>query len=253
MKRFLLKCFRVVTFFGFNPLALLSLRYLPRYIRDLVKWKKQGGQTDRYAVRLTNYNEPAGNAESQYFHQDLIVAQKVYEDKPTKHLDFGSRIDGFVAHVASFREIDVMDVRALETGVHQNIKFCQSDIMNPQNLEKYDSVSCLHTIEHVGLGRYGDNLKVDGHWVALKNLISLVSKGGRFYISFPVEVKDTVYFNAHRTFSVATLPENDLVKSELRLIQFDIVDSKNKLHFNQKYKDWLELASGCGIYTFEKL
>jgi len=142
-----------MTFFGFNPLALLSLRYLPIYIRDLVKWKKQGGKTDRYAVRLTNYKQPAGNAESQYFHQDLIVAQKVYEDKPTKHLDFGSRIDGFVAHVASFREIDVMDVRDLETGVHQNIRFCQSDIMRPQNLETYDSVSCLHTIEHVGLGR----------------------------------------------------------------------------------------------------
>lgn len=73
------------------------------------------------------------------------------------------------------------------------------------------------------------------------------------YISFPVESNDTVYFNAHRTFSVATLPENELVKSELRLVQFDVVDPKNKLHLDQKYKDWLEVSSGCGIYTFEKL
>ena len=64
MKRILLKCFRIITFFGLNPFALLSLRYLPRYISDLVKWKKQGGKIDQFAVRLTNYQEPAGNAES---------------------------------------------------------------------------------------------------------------------------------------------------------------------------------------------
>jgi hypothetical protein len=53
----------------------------------------------------------AGEAKGHYFHQDLYVAQKVYENKAIKHVDIGSRIDGFVAHVASYRKIELFDIR----------------------------------------------------------------------------------------------------------------------------------------------
>ena len=45
----------------------------------------------------------------------------IYNSKPKRHIDVGSRVDGFVAHVASFREIEVFDVRPLEKSIHQNI------------------------------------------------------------------------------------------------------------------------------------
>ncbi|MDR2474816.1 MAG: hypothetical protein LBD45_03055, partial [Bacteroidales bacterium] len=43
-----------------------------------------------------------GSAKGDYFHQDLLVARRVYENKPEKHIDVGSSIFGFVSHVASF-------------------------------------------------------------------------------------------------------------------------------------------------------
>ena len=46
-----------------------------------------------------------------YFIQDLYMAQNIFKDNPKKHVDIGSRIDGFVANVASFREIELLDIR----------------------------------------------------------------------------------------------------------------------------------------------
>jgi len=52
---------------------------------------------------LTDRFDPGGDASGHYFHQDLIVARRIFERDPRKHVDVGSRIDGFVAHLAVFR------------------------------------------------------------------------------------------------------------------------------------------------------
>lgn len=44
--------------------------------------------------------EEAGTTESEYFWQDLLVARMIHDAEPQKHVDIGSRVDGFVAHVA---------------------------------------------------------------------------------------------------------------------------------------------------------
>ena len=61
---------------------------------------------------LQDYSDNAGQNKGHYFHQDLLVAKMIYDTKPRRHIDIGSRLDGFVAHVASFREIEVFDIVA---------------------------------------------------------------------------------------------------------------------------------------------
>ena len=75
----------------------------------------------------------------------------------------------------AFRKVEILDIRALEGQLDKNIIFKKIDIINlPKSyLNKYQSVSCLHTIEHVGLGRYGDRIDVNGHLKALKNILRL--------------------------------------------------------------------------------
>ena len=109
----------------------------------------------------------------------------------------GSRIDGFVAHVASFRKIEAVDIRE-QTSEIQNISFVKADMMAPlpENLHGYaDSVSCLHALEHFGLGRYGDGIDVDGHVRGIENLAKLLSAGGRLYLSVPIGPQ-RIEFNA---------------------------------------------------------
>ena len=65
--------------------------------------------------------------------------------------------------MASFRKIKIIDIRTLDSSQHPNIEFVQLDLMASTEIEPVDSVSCLHAIEHFGLGRYGDPIDVFGH------------------------------------------------------------------------------------------
>lgn len=103
----------------------------------------------------------AGSAAGHYFHQDFLVAQRIFRDNPVRHIDIGSRIDGFVAHVATFRPLEIIDIRPM-TDIH-NVTMLQMDIVNPivPCTPITDSLSSLHVVEHFGLGRYGDPIDIN--------------------------------------------------------------------------------------------
>ncbi|MEO6633725.1 MAG: DUF268 domain-containing protein, partial [Mucilaginibacter sp.] len=68
----------------------------------------------------------------------------------------------------------------------RNIEYLKADMMDvlPDNLvESTDSISCLHALEHFGLGRYGDPICWDGHLRGFANLDKMLQKGGKLYFS----------------------------------------------------------------------
>lgn len=77
--------------------------------------------------------EEGGATKREYFWQELLVARAIYAAKPVTHVDIGSRVDSIVAHVASFREIEVMDVRPSTTAI-PGIGFRQLDLMDSATL-----------------------------------------------------------------------------------------------------------------------
>jgi hypothetical protein len=147
---------------------------------------------------LLDFSADAGSADGHYFWQDLITARWIFEDNPKKHLDVGSRIDGFIAHLLSFREVMVLDIREASKeipGLSTIVGDAQSDIRDVTGT--FPSVSSLHSIEHFGLGRYGDPIDSKGHIKGLMNIAHCVEIGGSFYVSFPIG-KDIVEFNSQR-------------------------------------------------------
>jgi hypothetical protein len=201
-------------------------------------------------------NDEGGVASGVYFNQDLFVAQKIFEQKPVWHLDIGSRIDGFVAHVASYREIEVMDIRKVNASV-KNIVFLQKDLMNDdKTFHNYcDSLSCLHVLEHFGLGRYGDTLDVDGHKKGLVNLAKMLKKDGVAYISIPIG-KQRIEFNAHRVFSIQYLL--DLFEEYFEIQSFSYVDDCGILFkeiplTKEMIENNCKCNFGCGIFILKKL
>src|SRR5690606_20015648 len=66
---------------------------------------------------LKDRHDAAGTAKGHYFLQDIWAAQRVFRFQPAEHVDVGSRVDGFVAHVASFCPVKYVDIRPLQTGV----------------------------------------------------------------------------------------------------------------------------------------
>ena len=257
MKLFIKNFFKSLFFFssqfGFNPKKLIFFKNYLRFRKDRKEWIKKGGIITHNYMILSDYDSNAGNAKGHYFHQDLLVAGFIFKNQPKRHLDIGSRIDGFVAHVASFREIEVADVRPLKNLSCENIKFVKADLMQQNDLGQFDSISCLHAIEHFGLGRYTDPIDIDGHNKGITNLVNLIFKDGYLYISFPVGQNDEVHFNAHRVFKVDTILKHPSIIKKMRLIRFDYVDDRGNLHLNSSVDSFdKNTVYGCGIYTFKK-
>ena len=60
--------------------------------------------------------------------------------------------------------------------------------------------TCLSTIEHIGLGRYGDPIDPWGDVKMARNLARLLRPGGTLLISFPCG-PGCVVFNKHRIYT----------------------------------------------------
>ena len=178
-------------------------------------------------------------------------------DNPSNHLDIGSRTDGFVAHIAAFRQIDIVDIRDIKSQV-SNITFKQSDMMNPSPglYNQYESVSSLHAIEHFGLGRYGDPIDLDGHLKAIDNIYNILKPGGKFYFSTPIGPQ-RIEFNAHRVFDVSYLI-NTAFANKFVIESFSYLDDYKTLHKDQalnavKVANNYGCHYGCGIFYLRKI
>jgi len=216
--------------------ALRRLRGIPRTLADFITLRRQRAQsTHRFPFGTfkprpgDRYEQNGNSARGQYFHQDFLVARRIFLNSPQRHLDVGSRVHGFIAHVASYREIETIDVRPAIEHL-PNVRFLQADLMGtlPAHLLACcDSLSCLHTIEHFGLGRYGDPVNFEGHLVGLENLRRLLKPGGKFYFSTTIGPQ-RIEFNAHRVFDLDYLLA--LLEPHFAIDHFSYVDDRGDLH-----------------------
>lgn len=203
---------------GLDPVRMVKgLAALPAYSQSYRSFRKYYDG----AIELEPYlHDRADNAGSlgEYFWQDLYVARMIAEAKPARHVDIGSRIDGFIAHLAAFRDVEVIDIRPLPATI-PGVTFIQGDATaDDLEIAPSPSVSCLHTIEHFGLGRYGDPIDPDGMRKGLRNLATLVAPGGTLYVSTPIG-HERVVFNAHRISHPDTVLQ-PLTKAGLKLQRF---------------------------------
>ena len=250
--------------FGIDPRKMIrSLRGLPSYFSDFYSLKMQMNLVKKefpfglpYPCLEDRFTE-SGAAKGHYFHQDLLVARRVNINNPEIHVDVGSRVDGFVAHVASCRSIVVIDIRPLSASI-PNISFIQANMMTPvsKDLINYcDSLSCLHALEHFGLGRYGDPVDYYGYILGLNNFHRILKKNGKLYLSVPIGPQ-RIEFNAHRVFSVDYLLE--CFDGKFKINQFSYVDDNGDLHENEQIthnsaKQSFGCIYGCGIFEMTKL
>ncbi len=255
------KIYHFLVRIGFNPVAFFSFfAGLPAFFRDYRKFRRQLGKnrefpfTSLYPIMYEKRSEN-GKSHGAYFHQDLLVARKLFTKNPQKHIDVGSRVDGFVAHVAVFRPIEVFDVRPNADKI-RNITFRQVDFMNiPEEMRDYcDSISSLHAIEHFGLGRYGDPVDAFGHIRGIESIHRVLKPGGTFYFSVPIG-RQRIEFNAHRIFDVAYLL--GILQPMFEVVSFSYIDDHHDLHEDvpmeeEKIRDNYGCYYGCGVFELVK-
>jgi Caenorhabditis protein of unknown function, DUF268 len=229
---------------------LVALRYLPLYLADWLAFRRQAGTwsvavADSYPCLADQL--PTTPFDPHYFYQGNWLARRLAEAKPHQHVDIGSSVltMGVVsAHVPTI----FVDYRPLVT--HQSGLNCVAADINrlPFADRSVISLSCLHVIEHIGLGRYGDPINVEGARLAAQELQRVIGQNGRLYLSTPIG-RERVCFNAHRVFAPATIVS---WFPELRLAGFAYVSDEGMLHHEASPERVPQLNYGCGFFEFQR-
>jgi hypothetical protein len=238
---------------GFNPgLLLRSLKGVPPFLRDLSEYRRKNDRSE-FSVRLTDMfpiltdrEAAAGIASGHYFHQDLWASRKIFQRRPKAHIDIGSRVDGFVAHLLSFMPVTVVDIRSLQSKV-AGMTFLQDDATQLRRVEDNSvlSLSSLHAAEHFGLGRYSDPVDPQACFKFMRSLQRVLAPGGSLYFSVPVG-RERVDFNAHR---VQTILDSF---SELQIVSFSFVADDDQLYEDIDPLNIPESDLACGLFEFTK-
>jgi len=237
---------------GFDPIKFIyALKFLPHYVATLFKFLRLNKSPNfKVSPVLQDFRAQAGSADGHYFWQDLICAQWIYAKAPNNHLDVGSRIDGFVAHLLSFMNVTLLDIRPLKVKI-PNLTVEIGDAQKPlkEHEGSFKSVSSLHAIEHFGLGRYGDNLDVEGHRKGLVHIAETVAKDGHLYVSFPIG-KASVEFNEQRVID-PMFAQN--VLTDFTLEEFVLIPWKGSPIFGTLPENVDTRINGqAGLYCFKR-
>ena len=253
---FLLRVREVLTSIFFDPWeVLMKWRGIPSYLRNIFSFRSsyQAGVPGIVISKLyyTTYEKymPGGSVGGHYFLQDIWAAKKIYDAGINQHVDIGSRIDGFVAHILPFCHVEYIDIREIDSPF-TNLIFKKGSILDlPYQDDSIASLSCLHVIEHIGLGRYGDPIDPEGHVKAANELVRVLQPDGKLLLGTPIG-RESLYFDAHRVFFVETVLQ---MFSALKLESFSFIDDEGKRIFDNPDTAYVNNCKfGCGLFVFTK-
>lgn len=172
-------------------ILVASLYHEAKYMKAVPKIKKELAEYEflnkrktfayqkKYRWFIDESSEEAGTT-SAYYWQDLWAASKIIENRPKIHYDIGSRIDGFIAHLqASKIRTNLIDIRPLNNMLPY-VGFTQADATNLKGIpdNSISSVSALCSLEHFGLGRYGDPVDPEACFKAFQSIQRVLEGGG---------------------------------------------------------------------------
>lgn len=247
MKNFLKNLFRPLFFLK----PLFDLIRLPFFVWQLILYRcmSTGWKVDLVDI----YPCLSDSIEStpfdpHYFYQAAWLSRELNSRPPSTHVDIGSDVK-LIGIISGFFETVFLDYRPLSVQI-PGLSCVSGDILSlPFTCSSISSLSCLHVVEHVGLGRYGDSIDPSGCRKALLELQRVMQSGGILYLSVPIGRK-RVCFNAHRVF------DSQYILSSLpcmKLLSFSVVSDRGQFSYNCSQSDAIDLYYGCGMFVLEKI
>jgi SAM-dependent methyltransferase len=169
---------------------------------------------------------------------------------PAVHTDISSSLH-FCANLSAVLPVDFYDFRPANLKL-SNLTCGQADLTAlPFSDGSLPSLSCLHTIEHIGLGRYGDPLDPSGDLAAARELSRVLAPGGNLLVVLPVG-RPMIEWNAHRIYSYRMALDlfPDLILKEFYLIPELERDGDPIYNADEAVTDKMHYA--CGCFWFQK-
>lgn len=217
--------------------------------RDLFIFFKQSpaGVILRLFPVLGDHGADSHTFDKHYVYMDRWAFEHINKRKPVEHVDVGSS-NVFVSMASVITHVIYIDLRPSALRL-PSLEFRVGNITKlPFHDRSIASLSCLHVAEHVGLGRYGDDVDYHGTRLACLELSRVLSRDGCLYFAVPVG-KSRVYFNAHRVHTPSQILS---YFPELVLKEFSVVDDRGQFIRDADPVDYAESDYACGMFVFTR-
>lgn len=218
---------------------------------------QEQASTSRFILSDANLypclNDRSNNTpfDRHYIYHPAWAAQVLAQTKPAKHVDISSTLH-FSTLLAAFIPTEFYDYRPADI-VLNNYYSAKADLT--QLFFEDDSIaslSCMHTVEHIGLGRYGDPVDYDGDLKAMEELARVLAPGGTFLFATPVGKEDKIFFNAHRIYTAKSIKKY-FERFGLVLKEFVYIPQKSGGYQAEQVETFQTTDHyGCGCFWFTK-
>lgn len=225
------------------------------FYNEFEQFAGMAGSAPRLAVNPADINPQLSDRASitpidrHYTYHPAWAARVLAKTRPDKHIDISS-IVSFCAVVSAFIPVEFYDFRPAPVELDGLYTGAADLTQLPFANDSIESLSCMHVIEHIGLGRYGDPLDPDGDLKAIKELIRVLATGGNLLVATPVG-RARVAFNAHRIYDHETFAS---YFAPLELVEFALIEERGEggLIVAPPARRVRAESYGCGCFWFRK-
>jgi len=229
-------------------LPVLPLELI-HYVRDRKLYRRQ--YAGCYPIKLLPVlfeREKSPSFDAHYVYQAYWATDRILRTNPSGfHVDISSHIP-FVVQLSAHLPVIQMEFNPPPVQLPSLKRLSGSLVSLPFQDRSVPSLTCLHVIEHIGLGRYGDPIDSDGCWKALRELERIMAPGGHCFLSLPVG-KPAVYFNGNYVFRVFHIRE---AMKSLDLVEFSYVDDNGCFMESGRFEDVAGMSYALGLFHFRK-
>ena len=225
----------------------------PRYLAELSRYRRlqqsMGHASFELHPCLHERTSTTGFDPHYTYLSYWATSQLEQLDEEQAHVDVGSHLSWVMA-VAARRKVVFIDIRPFDSHVPSVEVRAGSILALPFEDQSIRSLSCLHVAEHIGLGRYGDQLDPAGTRRAVAELARTLASGGNLLFALPVG-RERICFNAHRVHRPSTIVRY-FAEAGLALRQFSAVDDQRIYHANADLMDYEDADYACGMFVFTR-
>ncbi len=226
------------------------------FLKDFLRFQKLSTSRSDFSVLWKNRRPslsertPSTHFDAHYIYHPAWAARIVKKINPTEHIDVSSTLH-FCTMLSAFIPVHFYDYRPANIKM-SGLSSSKADLLHlPFKDESVSSLSCMHTVEHVGLGRYGDPLDTAGDLKAIKELKRVLARNGNLLFVVPLG-QPKICFNSHRIYSYEQIMRyfEGLELVEFSLIPDNAIGTGMITNATKEQSDTQNY--GCGCFWFMK-